>query len=104
MITDDMVATWKMNYGLDTRGPAEAMKWWVDAMDGRAPAGAVAALGLLLEERDELRKDAERYRFVRDADKSDGLISDIALYAMDALDEYVDDAMAEWLAHGERRG
>ena len=52
MITDDMVATWKMNYGLDTRGPAEAMKWWVDAMDGKAPAGAVAALGLLLEERE----------------------------------------------------
>ena len=43
-------------------------------------------------------------RCVRDADKSDGLIHDIALYAMDSLDEYVDDAMAEWLAHGERRG
>ena len=54
MITDDMVATWKVNYGLDTRGPAEAMKWWADAMDWKAPAGAVAALGLLLEERDRI--------------------------------------------------
>ena len=59
------------------------------------------ALGAAL---DRLERDAERYRFIRDADRSDDLIPDIGLYAMDALDEYVDDAMAEWLAHGERRG
>ena len=38
-------------------------------------------------------RDAERYRFIRGADVSDGLIPDIALYAMESLDEYIDAAM-----------
>ena len=38
-------------------------------------------------------RDAERYRFIRDADVSDDLIPDIALYAMESLDEYIDAAM-----------
>ena len=90
VITDDMVATWKVNYGLDTRGPAEAMKWWADAMDGKAPAGAVAALGLLLEER-ERHADAMRC-------------------ALDALDYCIEDSAellsertAQWGQHRQDR-
>jgi hypothetical protein len=42
---------WRSNYGLDKRSPAEAARWWADNMQGKAPAGAVAALGILLNER-----------------------------------------------------
>ena len=42
---------------------------------------------------DDMVRDAERYRFIRDADVSDDLIPDIALYAMESLDEYIDAAM-----------
>ena len=42
---------------------------------------------------DDVVRDAERYRFIRDADVSDDLIPDIALYAMESLDEYIDAAM-----------
>lgn len=41
----------------------------------------------------DVARDAERYRFIRDADVSDDLIPDIALYAMESLDEYIDAAM-----------
>lgn len=47
-------------------------------------------------EHDAILRDAERYRFIRDADRSDDLIPDIGLYAMESLDDYVDDAMAEY--------
>lgn len=56
-ITEDMVACWRVNYGLDTMTPAEAMRWWESSCDGSAPAGAVAALGLCLAERDSLLRD-----------------------------------------------
>ncbi|MNZ83395.1 hypothetical protein D3C78_1021210 [compost metagenome] len=44
-----------------------------------------------------LLKDAERYRFIRDADRSDGLLDvhDLGLYAMESLDEVVDEAMSK---------
>ena len=42
---------------------------------------------------DDVVRDAARYRFIRDADVSDDLIPDIALYAMESLDEYIDAAM-----------
>lgn len=42
---------------------------------------------------DAVARNAERYRFIRDADVSDDLIPDIALYAMESLDEYIDAAM-----------
>ena len=42
---------------------------------------------------DDVARDAERYRFIRDAGVSDDLIPDIALYAMESLDEYIDAAM-----------
>lgn len=56
-ITDDMVDCWRVNYGLDKMTPAEAMRWWESSCDGSAPAGAVAALGLCLAERDSLLRD-----------------------------------------------
>ena len=63
-ITQEMVDCWRANYGLDTRSPVDAARYWSDACAGMAPAGAVAALGLLLQERDALRKEAERYRWL----------------------------------------
>lgn len=45
-------------------------------------------------ELEAMRKDAERYRFIRDADRSNDLIPEIGLYAMESLDDYVDAAMA----------
>lgn len=64
-IDDKMLSDWRINYGLDTRTPAEAMRWWYDRMDGKAPAGAVAALGLCIDELERLQADAERYRWLR---------------------------------------
>ena len=49
---------WRINYGLDKRTPAEAAQWWHDSMRGFAPSGAVAALGVALDELESLRKDA----------------------------------------------
>ena len=54
-----MLSDWRINYGLDTRTPAEAMRWWYDRMDGKAPAGAVAALGLCIDEIDRLRAERD---------------------------------------------
>ena len=51
-ITPEMVDCWRANYGLDARSPADAARYWVDTCAGMAPAGAVAALGLLLQERE----------------------------------------------------
>ena len=74
-ITQDMIDGWRINYGLDKMSPSEAARWWSENQGGRAPAGAVAALGLCLIELERLRaevealrKDAVRYRFVRTAD------------------------------------
>ena len=79
LITSQMLSDWRANYGLDKRTPIKAMHWWQDNMDGKAPAGVVAALGLcineierLTAERDDLRRqlaeaeqDARRYRWLR---------------------------------------
>jgi hypothetical protein len=40
-------------------------------------------------------RDAARYRFIRDADRSDDKIPDVLLYTMDSLDAYIDAAMKE---------
>ena len=40
-------------------------------------------------------RDAERYRFIRDADRSACIDRELSLYAMDSLDEFVDAAMAD---------
>lgn len=51
-VTPDLIACWRANYGLDRRTPEQAMRWWAEHNIGQAPAGAVAALGLCLEEHD----------------------------------------------------
>ena len=56
---------WRTNYGLDKRTPAQAASWWGDNLRGLAPSGCVAALGVALDELDALRKDAERYRWIK---------------------------------------
>ena len=53
-ITPATIECWRANYGLDTKSPADAMRYWSDTCAGMAPAGAVAALGLMLIERDRL--------------------------------------------------
>ena len=66
-VTQDMIDCWRVNYGLATRTPDEAMRLWEQSPPaGMAPAGAVAALGLLLQEREAMARDAERYRWLRD--------------------------------------
>src|SRR5574343_2083604 len=52
----------------------------------------VAALKV---EPDAAMKDAERYRFIRDADRSDCITRELSLYALESLDEYVDAAMED---------
>lgn len=73
--------------GFEKLGDAQDAHEWV-ARQGRGdfthPAPSVP---------DDVVRDAERYRFIRDADVSDDLIPDIALYAMESLDEYIDAAM-----------
>jgi hypothetical protein len=49
----------------------------------------------LYAEVERLRVDAERYRFIRDADRSDCITPELSLYAMESLDEYVDAAMED---------
>ena len=55
MIDAETINCWKLNYGLDNRTPADAVQWWHDNDNGRAPAGAVAALGLCLDEIEALK-------------------------------------------------
>jgi Lar family restriction alleviation protein len=50
LISAAMIECWRANYGLDQRTPADAARYWSDTCAGMAPAGAVAALGLALEE------------------------------------------------------
>ena len=49
-------------------------------------------------------KDAERYRFIRDADRSGCIDTEIALYAMESLDECVDAAMEGEAAIDAQKG
>jgi uncharacterized protein YciI len=56
-LSDDIISAWKINYGLDTRGPADAARWWCENMDNKAPAGAVAALGFALVWIERLRAE-----------------------------------------------
>ncbi len=56
-VDEKLISDWRINYGLDTRSPADAMRWWHDHMDGKCPAGAVAALGLCIEHIERLRAE-----------------------------------------------
>lgn len=62
MLDPEIINAWRINYGLDKCTPEEAARWWSDTFDGKAPAGAVAALGLALEEIERLRDKLERCR------------------------------------------
>jgi predicted RNase H-like nuclease (RuvC/YqgF family) len=61
----------------------------------KACADLEAHIEQLERELEALRKDAERYRFIRDANRSSCIDSEIATYAMESLDEYVDAAMED---------
>lgn len=54
-----------------------------------------AAIRSVLDALEAAQVDAERYRFIRDADRSDCITPELALYAMESLDEYVDAAMED---------
>jgi hypothetical protein len=56
MVTKEMIKCCRINYKLDDRTYDEAFRWWHDKMNGMAPAGAVAALGLCLDEIERLRE------------------------------------------------
>lgn len=66
MLTDESIKCWRINYGLDQRSPAEAMCWWSERANGMAPAGAVAALGLCLQEIERLRKVLQAFAGIED--------------------------------------
>jgi hypothetical protein len=61
-VSQEVIACWRKNYGLDKRTPAEAARWWHDNLDRKAPAGCVAALGIALDDMDMLRAEIERLR------------------------------------------
>lgn len=44
---------------------------------------------------EDVQRDAERYRFIRDANRSDCITRGISLHTMESLDEYVDAAMED---------
>ena len=60
----------------------------ITALAARQPVGHAVP--------EDVRRDAERYRFIRDADRSDALISydDLMTFAAGSLDEAIDAAMA----------
>jgi glutathione S-transferase len=62
LITSQMLSDWRANYGLDKRTPIKAMHWWQDNMDGKAPAGVVAALGLCINEIERLTAERNALR------------------------------------------
>jgi hypothetical protein len=70
---------------------------FMDEVGSHNPLGKIAAAELrrLHAEVERLRVDAERYRFIRDADRSDCITPELSLYAMESLDEYVDAAMED---------
>ena len=63
MIDKETINTWRINYGLDKRTPEEAQRWWDENLNGMAPAGAVAALGICLQEIFKIKADAENILF-----------------------------------------
>ena len=91
---------WRANYGLDKRTPAQAAQWWSENMRGFAPSGCVAALGVALDELAALRKDAERYRWLRHGDNDERCIrltSEGHPYMLrsELLDRCIDETMAD---------
>jgi len=62
MLDDETIRCWRINYKLDTLTPEGAGCWWHSQMNGLAPAGAVAALGLALEEIERLKKELDEVK------------------------------------------
>jgi hypothetical protein len=59
IVTDDYVDCWRINYKLADLSPADAARWWDENCEGRAPSGAVAALGLMIEDRARLLRERD---------------------------------------------
>jgi hypothetical protein len=95
-VDEKLISDWRINYGLDTRSPADAMRWWHDHMDGKCPAGAVAALGLCIDEIERLR--SERLAF---AQECDDLLAELA-EARRALGEIAWSNDSQWQADRAR--
>ena len=64
-VTQGMIDCWRVNYDLD-KTPHDLYAFW----GCEAPSGAVLALKAACDEIQSLRKDAERYRKVRDRTKT----------------------------------
>lgn len=63
--------------------------------DYDAVLAQIDAAAPLIDALEAAQRDAERYRFIRDADRSDCITPELGLYAMESLDEYVDAAMED---------
>lgn len=118
-VQDPMTGAYCIAYSWpDVLHPEREARAWLADQQARFPKGRytdyVVACVRVVPKKDQLltqaaaalqalSRDAERYRFIRDADKSDGLIPELGLYAMESLDDYVDAAMAEYaLLHGAK--
>ena len=82
-VTHEIIDCWRINYGLD-KTPHELHEFWND----RVPSGAVMALKVACDEIESLRKDAERYRWLRNASMDER--NRLEHYAGPELDKVLD--------------
>ena len=85
-VTPEIIDCWRINYGLD-KTPHELCAFWND----RVPSGAVMALKVACDEiirLQSLRKDAERYRWLRNASMDER--NRLEHYAGPELDKVLD--------------
>ncbi len=59
MIDDETIRCWRINYKLDTLTPEGAATWWYSNNKGMAPASAIGALGMALEEIERLKQELQ---------------------------------------------
>ena len=83
---------WRDVYTPTLMSYAMARKAWQAAVSSPALEEEIR---VLRAERDAALRDAERYRFIRDADRSDCISHGLRIYALESLDEYVDAAMED---------
>ncbi len=62
MIDDETINRWRANYGLVERNPIQAAQFWEMTNSGMAPSGAVAALGICLDELAEMHAELAEAR------------------------------------------
>jgi hypothetical protein len=96
VIDHDMIACWKVNYGLDTRTPADAMRYWDERCNGMAPAGAVAALGLCIEHIERLRAELAEARRELEAVNGESHADRCAQFDVDATSYGINRAENAW--------